>query len=78
MDRDTFIENMKEHNIGIGYHHHSAHLYTYYQKTYGYKQGQFPNAEITSDRIVSLPLFANMTLADQDRVIEAIKKVFKK
>ncbi|EKE01596.1 MAG: hypothetical protein ACD_21C00090G0002 [uncultured bacterium] len=78
MDRNTFMEHMKEHNIGTGYHHHAAHLYTYYQQTYGYKRGQFPNAEIISDRIVSLPLFATMTLNDQDRVIAAMKKTFKR
>ena len=58
--------------------HHAAHLYTYYQKNYGYKRGQFPNAEAISDRIVSLPLFATMTLAEQDRVIAAMKKIFRK
>lgn len=78
MSRDTFMQQMKEHDIGTGLHHHAAHLYTYYQETYGYKRGQFPHAEIISDRIVSLPLFATMTLADQDRVIAAMKKVFKK
>ena len=75
MNRDTFIERMKEQDIGTGYHHHAAHLYTYYQKTYGYERGQFPNAETISDRIVSLPLFTTMTLADQDRVIAAMKKI---
>lgn len=78
MTRDTFIEKMKEQNIGIGYHHHAAHLYTYYQKTFGYKPGQFPNAETVSARIMSLPLFSTMTIADQDRVIAAMKEVFKK
>lgn len=78
MTRDTFIAAMKEHNIGIGYHHHAAHLYTYYKETYGYKRGQFPNAELISDRIMSLPLFTTMTDADQDRTIEAMRKVFKK
>ena len=78
MNRDTFMEHMKEYNIGTGYHHHAAHLYTYYQKAYGYKRGQFPNAEKVSDNIVSLPLFATMTIAEQDRVIAAMKKIFKK
>lgn len=76
MDRDTFITKMKEYNIGIGCHHHAAHLYSYYKDTFGYKRGQFPNAETISDRIVSLPLFATMTLDEQDRVIAAMRKVF--
>lgn len=78
MNRDEFMTQMQKHNIGTGYHHHAAHLYTYYQKTYGYTRGQFPNAETISDRIFSLPLFAAMTLADQDRVIAVMKKILKK
>ena len=78
MTRDEFIQLMNEQNVGTGYHHHAAHLYTYYRETYGYKRGQFPNAETISDRIVSLPLFSDMTFQDQDRVINAMKKIFKK
>ena len=78
MDRDKFIEHMKEHNIGIGYHHHAVHLYTYYKNNFGFKKGDFPHAETISDRILSLPLFTDMTIEDQDRVINAMKKVFRK
>lgn len=78
MDRDTFMEKMKVHNIGTGLHYEAVHLYSFYQKEYGYKLGQFPNAEIISNRIVSLPLFPDMTFIDQDRVINAMKKVFNK
>ncbi len=74
--RDALISRMKEENIGLGYHHHAVHLYTYYQQAYGYKRGDFPNAEAISDRIFSLPLFTTMTEADQDRVVNALKKVF--
>lgn len=77
INRDTFVERMKEQNIGIGYHHHAAHLYSYYRDTFGYQRGQFPNAETISDRIMSLPLFSSMTIADQDRVIAAMTKVLK-
>ena len=78
MDRDTFIAKMKEANIGIGFHHQAAHLYSYYGDTFGYQRGQFPNAEKISDRIFSLPLFSAMTIEEQDRTIATMKKVFKK
>jgi dTDP-4-amino-4,6-dideoxygalactose transaminase len=78
MDRDTFITKMKEENIGIGFHHHAAHLYSYYRDTFGYQKEQFPNAEMISERIFSLPLFSAMTMEEQDRTITAMKKVFKK
>lgn len=77
IDRDEFMARMQEHNIGTGYHHQAAHLYSFYRDTFGYKQGQFPNAETISARIVSLPLFAAMTFADQDRVVAAMLKIFK-
>lgn len=73
--RDEFMEKMKAHNIGIGYHYRAVHLFTYYQKEFGYKFGQFPNAEIISDKIVSLPLFSGMTFAEQDRVVDAMHDI---
>ena len=76
IDRDTFMEKMKEQNIGTGMHYRAAHYFPYYQETYGYKVGDFPNAEFISDRIVSLPLFPDMTVEEQDRVVEAMRVVF--
>jgi dTDP-4-amino-4,6-dideoxygalactose transaminase len=55
-----------------------VHLYPYYRDTFGFKRGDFPVTETISDRIVSLPLFPAMTDADQDRVIEAMKDLFKR
>jgi len=76
MDRDAFMQGMKERNIGTGLHYRAVHLYPYYREHFGFKRGDFPNAEAISDRIVSLPLFPAMTDADQDRVIAAMKDLF--
>lgn len=78
MDRTSFMNAMKEHNIGTGLHYTAAHLFTYYQKEFGYKQGDFPIAEWVGERIVSLPLFPSMTDAQQDRVVETMKTIFKR
>ncbi len=77
MDRDGFMQAMKERNIGTGLHYRAVHLYPFYREQYGFKRGDFPNAEAVSDRIVSLPLFPSMTDADQDRVIAAMKDIFR-
>jgi dTDP-4-amino-4,6-dideoxygalactose transaminase len=77
MDRDAFMQGMKERNIGTGLHYRAVHLYPYYRDQFGFKRGDFPNAESISDRIVSLPLFPAMTDADQDRVIAAMKDLFR-
>ena len=76
MDRDAFMQGMKERNIGTGLHYRAVHLYPYYREHFGFKRGDFPNAETISDRIVSLPLFPAMTEADQDRVIKAMADLF--
>jgi dTDP-4-amino-4,6-dideoxygalactose transaminase len=78
MDRDAFMQALKDRNIGTGLHYRAVHLYPYYREQFGFKRGDFPNAETISDRIVSLPLFPSMTDADQDRVVEAMKEVFRK
>jgi len=76
MDRDAFMQGMKERNIGTGLHYRAVHLYPYYREHFGFKRGDFPNAETISDRIVSLPLFPAMTDEDQDRVIKAMADLF--
>lgn len=73
MDRDQFIKKMKALNIGIGLHYEAVHLYSYYRNTFGYQPGDFPEAEYVSQRIVSLPLFPDMTIAQQDRVVAAMR-----
>ncbi len=78
LTRDDFIEAMKENNIGTGLQYQAVHLYSFYKNQFGYKKGDFPIAEKVGETIVSLPLFPLMTNDDQNRVIEAMKKVFKK
>jgi len=76
MDRDAFMQGMKDRNIGTGLHYRAVHLYPYYREHFGFKRGDFPHAEAISDRIVSLPLFPDMRDADQDRVIAAMTDLF--
>jgi dTDP-4-amino-4,6-dideoxygalactose transaminase len=76
MDRDTFMQRMKDENIGTGLHYAAIHLHPYYKNTFGFKAGDFPLAEDVADRIVSLPLFPSMTEQEQDRVIYTIAKIF--
>ncbi len=78
MDRDAFMQGMKERNIGTGLHYRAVHLYPYYRERYGFKPGDFPNAESIGERIVSLPLFPGLSDADQDRAVAAMADLFKR
>lgn len=76
INRDEFVKKMKEHNIGTGLHYQAPHLFTYYQKNFNFKEGDFPIAERVGNQIVSLPLFPDLTEAEQDRVVTAIESIF--
>lgn len=75
LTRDEFLNGMTKQNIGVGVHYIALHLHPYYQKTFGCKRGDFPNAEWVSDRTVSIPLSAKLTDQDAEDVIEAVKNV---
>ncbi len=77
MSRDDFMHKMKENNVGTGLHYQAAHLYPYYQEHFGYREGDFPVAEMIGERIVSLPLFPDMTVEQQDKVLQVIDNVMK-
>lgn len=64
IDRDQFMAEMLEANIGIGLHFPAVHLQPYYRNAFGYKRGVLPKTEFVSDRIFSLPLYPGMSEAD--------------
>ena len=73
--RDQFLDEMTKHNIGVGVHYIALHLHPYYQETFGYKKGDFPNAEWISERTVSLPLSAKLTENDVEDVNKAVREI---
>jgi dTDP-4-amino-4,6-dideoxygalactose transaminase len=75
IDRDQFLEQMAAANIGVGVHYIALHLHPFYQQAYGYKRGDFPNAEWISERTVSLPLSPKLTDEDVADVIAAIHEI---
>ena len=66
------MAQMKDKNIGIGYHYPSIHLFKLYCAL-GFKTGMFPVAERVGRQIVTLPLFATMMEADVERVCIAMQ-----
>jgi dTDP-4-amino-4,6-dideoxygalactose transaminase len=73
--RDEFLQALHKENIGAGIHYISLHLHPFYQENYGYRRGEFPNAEFISDRTFSLPFSGKLTDQDVEDVIKAVKKI---
>lgn len=76
MNRNEFMLAMKEKHIGTGLHYRAVHLYPYYRNAFGFQLGDYPHAEDSADRIVSLPLFPGMTDAEHDRVLDVMYGLF--
>lgn len=74
-DRDTIVSALRAENVGAAIHYKAIHLHPYYRQRFGYRGGEFPNAEFASERILSLPLSPKMTRSDVDDVIQAVRKV---
>ncbi len=71
--RDTFLERMTAHNIGVGVHYLSLAEHPYYQRTLGWRPEATPQAMRIGRQTVSLPLSAKLTDADVRDVVEAVR-----
>ena len=73
---------LQKHLNGAGIHtniHYPIPIHL--QKAYkdlGYKEGDFPHAEQAAKRMLSLPMFPELTNVQIDRVTESIKEFFEK
>lgn len=74
--RDQFIEELKARNVGVSVHYIPIHYHPHYAR-YGWRRGDFPNAEYYYERTLSLPLYPCMTDEDVAYVIEAVYDVGK-
>ncbi len=75
IDRGEIIRQLRAKNIECGVHYIPLHLFSYYQKTYGYQIGDFPLAESAYERAISLPMHALLSLNDVRTVARVLKQL---
>ncbi len=73
--RGLFMEKLSEYNIGYGLHFPPCHLLKYVKERCG--AAFLPETERVADKIISLPLFPEMTDDDAGYVCEAIREILK-
>jgi dTDP-4-amino-4,6-dideoxygalactose transaminase len=78
LSRDDFLIAMTQKKIGVGVHYLSIPEHPYYQKKYGWRPEQYPNAMRIGRQTVSLPLSAKLSDADVSYVIDSVKAVLDK
>ena len=72
--RNRLMAALEEQGIATRQGSHAAVLTTYYAQKYGIRPEQFPNATLADRVSLSLPLYAQMTDAEQDFVVSALRK----
>jgi perosamine synthetase len=70
IDRNAFIEALRQRDVGASVHFIPLHVHPYYRETFGYLPESLPVAHDLYRRSISLPLFSAMTDAQVERVIE--------
>lgn len=73
-DRDRVLAELNEAGVGAALHYPTPlHLTDAYAHL-GYREGQFPVAERTAQRILSLPMFPHLIPEQQERVVEVLRE----
>ena len=67
--RDALIDHLKKNDVSPGVHYYPINLYPYY----AHSKGDTPVASAIWERILSLPIFPDLTAEQQETVIRAIK-----
>jgi len=74
ISRLQFRDALEARGIGTGVSYEALHLCTL-GRTFGHREGDFPNTERIARQTVTLPLHAAMTVADVDRVCAAVAEI---
>lgn len=75
LDRAAFRAALRERNIATGLHYLTLHVQPLYIRELGCRPDDFPESLWASERVVSLPLFADMTEEDVAYVAAAVREV---
>jgi len=73
--RHRLIAHLEARSILAVFHYVPLHT-SPMGRQYGYKGGELPVTESSSERLLRLPCYFSLTRSDQDRVIEAIDEFF--
>jgi dTDP-4-amino-4,6-dideoxygalactose transaminase len=75
--RDEFLNKMQSENIGCGVHYLSIPEHPYYQRAYGWKPEDYPNAMRVGSQTISLPLSPKLTDKEIQTVTDTVKRILK-
>jgi perosamine synthetase len=76
-DRDQIIRELANTGIGTSVHYRPLHMHTWYRHRYRYGRDDLPVASDAFDRLMSLPIYPDLTMAEADRVVDVLDSVLR-
>ncbi len=75
-NRDALLKRLQEYNIGCAiYYPLPLHLQECFEYL-GYKKGDFPISEEIAEKVISIPIFSELTREAQDYVVKTIEEFY--
>lgn len=78
IDRDQFIVELNQRNIGTSVHFIPVHNMSAYTKRFGYQPQDFPNTQKHFERCISLPLYPTLTDEQVQYIINGVRDIAEK
>lgn len=74
-ERDEIILKLRARGIACSNYFPPIHLQPCYRQQFGYREGDFPITEETSQRTIALPFFNNLKPEDIDQICQAVEEI---
>jgi UDP-4-amino-4,6-dideoxy-N-acetyl-beta-L-altrosamine transaminase len=74
LTRNELYRKMREAGVGVNVHYIPVHTQPYYQQL-GFNQGDFPQAERYYEEALTLPMFPDMSVSEQQKVIDTLRSL---
>jgi dTDP-4-amino-4,6-dideoxygalactose transaminase len=73
INRNQFIDQLRERGVGCSVHWRPLHLHPYYTEQFGWRPEQFPVATAVWERSITLPLVPGMRDDEHRHVVDIIR-----
>ena len=75
IDRNGWIDCLRERGVGCSVHWRPLHLHPYYEKNYAWRADHLPIASSLWPRLISLPVFPGMRQEECDYVVHVVREL---
>jgi perosamine synthetase len=75
IDRDVAVLALRERGVDSKPYLPAIHLFSFYRRRFGHREGEFPVCEDVARRSLALPFYPELTDGQIERVVEALREV---